>query len=44
MLLDFCLADIAVLNNAKVRDLKQAVMKYVDSMEESQLGHRHISW
>jgi len=36
--------DVAVLNTAKVRDLKEAVMKYVDTMEQSQLGHRHISW
>jgi hypothetical protein len=39
-----CFSDVAVLNSAKVGDLKQAVMKYVDSMEQSQLGHRHISW
>ncbi|KAL3676753.1 hypothetical protein R1sor_026701 [Riccia sorocarpa] len=36
--------DVAVLNTATVRDLKAAVQKKVDSMEESQLGHRHISW
>lgn len=35
---------MAVLNAAKVRDLRQAVMKYIDSMEQDQLGHRHISW
>jgi hypothetical protein len=35
---------VAVLNAAKVRDLRQAVMKYIDSMEQDQLGHRHISW
>jgi hypothetical protein len=38
------LADVAVLNTAKVRDLKAAVMKYIDSMEQIQMGHRHISW
>ncbi|KAL3683969.1 hypothetical protein R1sor_001991 [Riccia sorocarpa] len=36
--------DVAVLNTATVRDLKAAVQKKVDSVEESQLGHRHISW
>lgn len=36
--------EVAVLNNAKVRDLKQAVMKYVDFQEQSHLGQRHISW
>jgi len=36
--------EVAVLNAAKVRDLRQAVMKYIDSMEQDQLGHRHISW
>jgi len=36
--------DVAVLNTAKVRDLKAAVIKYIDSMEQIQMGHRHISW
>ncbi|KAL2613562.1 hypothetical protein R1flu_025254 [Riccia fluitans] len=36
--------DVAVLNTATVRDLKAAIQKQVDSMEENQLGHRHISW
>lgn len=40
----FYCADVVVLNSAKVRDLKQAVTKYVNTKEESQLGHRHISW
>ncbi|XP_024358992.1 U11/U12 small nuclear ribonucleoprotein 25 kDa protein isoform X2 [Physcomitrium patens] len=35
---------VTVPNNGKVRDLKQSIMMYVDSDEQSQLGHRHISW
>ncbi|KAL3683968.1 hypothetical protein R1sor_001990 [Riccia sorocarpa] len=42
--IDITTFDVAVLNTATVRDLKAVVQKKVDSMEESQLGHRHISW
>jgi hypothetical protein len=37
------LADVAILITAKVLDLKAAVMKYTDSMEQIQMGHGHIS-
>lgn len=36
--------DVAVLNSATVKDLKLAVKKKTNDMEQSQLGHRHISW
>ncbi|BFI15104.1 U11/U12 small nuclear ribonucleoprotein 25 kDa protein [Marchantia polymorpha subsp. ruderalis] len=36
--------DVAVLNTASVRELKAELEKKVDSMEQGQLGHRHISW
>lgn len=36
--------DVAVMNSAKVKDLKLAVEKKVNEMEESKMGHRHISW
>ncbi|XP_024356682.1 U11/U12 small nuclear ribonucleoprotein 25 kDa protein [Physcomitrium patens] len=36
--------DVVVLTNSRVRDLKQAVVKYVDHLEQSELGHKRISW
>lgn len=36
--------DVAVLNSASVKDLKLAIQKKVNAMEQSKLGHRHISW
>lgn len=36
--------DVAALNTASVRDLKEAIQKKVDEMEEEKMGHRHISW
>lgn len=35
---------MAVMNTATVKDLKLAVKKKVNDMEESAMGHRHISW
>ncbi|KAK9216900.1 hypothetical protein WN944_008912 [Citrus x changshan-huyou] len=34
----------AVMNSATVKDLKLAIKKKVNDMEQSNLGHRHISW
>ncbi|KAL9445782.1 hypothetical protein AB3S75_013632 [Citrus x aurantiifolia] len=36
--------DVAVMNSATVKDLKLAIKKKVNDMEQSNLGHRHISW
>lgn len=36
--------DVAVMNLATVKDLKLAIKKKVNDMEQSNLGHRHISW
>ncbi|CAI9295700.1 unnamed protein product [Lactuca saligna] len=36
--------DVAVMNSAKVKDLKLAIEKKVNEMEQSKMGHRHISW
>ncbi|KAF5777701.1 putative U11/U12 small nuclear ribonucleoprotein 25kDa protein [Helianthus annuus] len=36
--------DVAVMNSATVKDLKLAVKKKVNDMEQSKMGHRHISW
>ncbi|XP_058090768.1 U11/U12 small nuclear ribonucleoprotein 25 kDa protein isoform X1 [Magnolia sinica] len=36
--------DVAVSNSATVKDLKLAIKKKTDEMEQSQMGHRHISW
>lgn len=37
-------ADVAVLNSATVKDLKLAIRKKTDEIEQAQMGHRHISW
>nr|GLL18008.1 U11/U12 small nuclear ribonucleoprotein 25 kDa protein isoform X1 [Ipomoea trifida] len=42
--LDNTSIDVAVLNSATVKDLKQAVRKKIEEMEDSKMGHRHISW
>ncbi|PIN01922.1 hypothetical protein CDL12_25567 [Handroanthus impetiginosus] len=36
--------DVVVMNSATVKDLKLAIKKKVNDMEESSMGHRHISW
>ncbi|KAF9621748.1 hypothetical protein IFM89_027602 [Coptis chinensis] len=36
--------EVAVLNSATVKDLKLAVKKKTNEMEQSKMGHRHISW
>ncbi|KAF8377757.1 hypothetical protein HHK36_031142 [Tetracentron sinense] len=36
--------DVAVLNSATVKDLKLAIKKKTNDLEQSQMGHRHISW
>ncbi|KZV33178.1 hypothetical protein F511_18194 [Dorcoceras hygrometricum] len=42
--LDGTSIDVAVMNSATVKDLKLAIKKKVNDMEESRMGHRHISW
>ncbi|TYH60733.1 hypothetical protein ES332_D08G315500v1 [Gossypium tomentosum] len=36
--------DVAVMNSATVKDLKLAIKKKVLELEQSKMGHRHISW
>nr|DAD41735.1 TPA_asm: hypothetical protein HUJ06_016058 [Nelumbo nucifera] len=36
--------DVAVLNCATVKNLKLAITKKTNEMEQLQMGHRHISW
>ncbi|KAF0890965.1 hypothetical protein E2562_005077 [Oryza meyeriana var. granulata] len=36
--------DVAVLNTATVKDLKMAIRKKINEIEQQQMGHRHISW
>ncbi|WCJ34848.1 Ubiquitin-like superfamily protein [Euphorbia peplus] len=36
--------DLALMNSAMVRDLKVAIKRKVNEMEQSKMGHRHISW
>lgn len=33
-----------VMNSATVKDLKLAIKRKVNDMEQSGMGHRHISW
>lgn len=40
----FSVVDVAVMNSATVKDLKLAVQKKINEMEQSKMGHRHISW
>ena len=32
------------MNSATVKDLKLAIKQKVNEMEQSNMGHRHISW
>ncbi|XP_025823315.1 U11/U12 small nuclear ribonucleoprotein 25 kDa protein isoform X3 [Panicum hallii] len=36
--------DVAVSNAATVKDLKLAIRKKINEIEQEQMGHRHISW
>ncbi|KAK5785336.1 U11/U12 small nuclear ribonucleoprotein 25 kDa [Gossypium arboreum] len=36
--------DVAVMNSATMKDLKLAIKKKVIELEQSKMGHRHISW
>ncbi|KAF5193949.1 U11/U12 small nuclear ribonucleoprotein [Thalictrum thalictroides] len=36
--------DVAVLNSGTVKDLKLAIKKKTNEIEQSKMGHRHISW
>lgn len=36
--------DVAVMNSATVKELKLAVKRKVSDAEQSQMGHRQISW
>ncbi|KAL5778295.1 hypothetical protein ACOSP7_011221 [Xanthoceras sorbifolium] len=36
--------DVALMNSATVKDLKLAIKRKVNDMEQSKMGHRHISW
>ncbi|KAK4390861.1 U11/U12 small nuclear ribonucleoprotein [Sesamum angolense] len=42
--LDGTSLEVAMMNSATVKDLKLAIKKKVNDMEESRMGHRHISW
>ncbi|CAM6046388.1 unnamed protein product [Sphagnum compactum] len=42
--LDGSCFEVTVPRNARVRDLKQAVMKYVDLSQQNKIGDGHISW
>ncbi|KAG6435302.1 hypothetical protein SASPL_100172 [Salvia splendens] len=42
--LDGASFDVALMNTATLKDLKLAVKKKVNEMEESRMGHRQISW
>eukprot|EP00252_Welwitschia_mirabilis_P016718 TRINITY_DN3703_c0_g1_i1.p1 TRINITY_DN3703_c0_g1~~TRINITY_DN3703_c0_g1_i1.p1 ORF type:complete len:165 (-),score=25.78 TRINITY_DN3703_c0_g1_i1:225-719(-) len=42
--MDNTVFDVAVQNSATVKDLKSAIQKKINEMEQSQMGHRHISW
>ncbi|KAL6651577.1 hypothetical protein ACP70R_010502 [Stipagrostis hirtigluma subsp. patula] len=36
--------DVAVSNSATVKDLKLAIRKKINEIEQEKMGHRHISW
>jgi len=36
--------DVAVSNAATVKDLKLAIRKKINEIEQQKMGHRHISW
>ncbi|XP_022936294.1 U11/U12 small nuclear ribonucleoprotein 25 kDa protein isoform X1 [Cucurbita moschata] len=42
--LDGTIIDVAIMNSALLKDLKLAIKKKVNEMEQSKMGHRHISW
>ncbi|XP_050365048.1 U11/U12 small nuclear ribonucleoprotein 25 kDa protein [Argentina anserina] len=42
--LDATSFDVALSNSATVKDLKLAIKTKVNEMEQSKMGHRHISW
>uniref|UniRef100_A0A803MX15 SNRNP25 ubiquitin-like domain-containing protein n=1 Tax=Chenopodium quinoa TaxID=63459 RepID=A0A803MX15_CHEQI len=42
--LDSTSFDVVVMNSATVKDLKLCIKKKVNEMEQSKMGHRHISW
>ncbi|CAA7050980.1 unnamed protein product [Microthlaspi erraticum] len=42
--LDGSSLDVAVMNSATLKDLKLLIKKKVNEMEQSNMGHRHISW
>nr|AFK35853.1 unknown [Lotus japonicus] len=42
--LDATSFDVTVMNSATVKDLKLAIKKKVNDMEQSNMGHRQISW
>ncbi|XP_027090894.2 U11/U12 small nuclear ribonucleoprotein 25 kDa protein [Coffea eugenioides] len=36
--------DVPLMNSATVKDLKLAIQKKTNEIEQSRMGHRHISW
>lgn len=42
--LDSTSLDVIVMNTATVKVLKLAIKKKVNYVEQSSMGHRHISW
>ncbi|XP_052189078.1 U11/U12 small nuclear ribonucleoprotein 25 kDa protein [Diospyros lotus] len=42
--LDGTSLDVVVMNSATVKDLKLAIKRKINDMEQSKMGHRHISW
>ncbi|KAL3514819.1 hypothetical protein ACH5RR_027539 [Cinchona calisaya] len=42
--LDATSFDVALMNSATVKDLKLAIQKKTNEIEQSKMGHRHISW
>lgn len=42
--LDGTAIDVAIMNSATLKDLKLVIKKKVNEIEQSQMGHRHISW
>ncbi|TYI36980.1 hypothetical protein ES332_A03G179900v1 [Gossypium tomentosum] len=42
--LDGTFFDVAVMNSATVKDLKLTIKKKVIELEQSKMGHQHISW
>ncbi|PSS19837.1 U11/U12 small nuclear ribonucleoprotein [Actinidia chinensis var. chinensis] len=42
--LDGTSIDVVVMNSSTVKDLKLAIKKKINDMEQSKMGHRQISW